>query len=173
MRDRLRPTPRAGEAANGARWGRTKARSVSRAAASMSCVRGSWPEGKEMALPSWGATVMEDWLGKWAMNLMLINVSTRKFKRRALAGRRRAGAQGFWPVEVGGLPALCGTLGGRLKDWMAQDISGLGLLVIQIDGMHVDDDMPWLRRSASMRTATSIRSAWSRARRKTRRPCRR
>jgi hypothetical protein len=23
----------------------------------------------------------EDWLGKWAMNLMLINVSTRKFGR--------------------------------------------------------------------------------------------
>jgi hypothetical protein len=23
----------------------------------------------------------EDWLGKWAMNQMLINVSTRKFKR--------------------------------------------------------------------------------------------
>jgi putative transposase len=25
--------------------------------------------------------VAEDWLGKWAMNLMLINVSTRKFRR--------------------------------------------------------------------------------------------
>ena len=27
------------------------------------------------------AIVAEDWLGKWAMNLMLINVSTRKFRR--------------------------------------------------------------------------------------------
>jgi putative transposase len=25
--------------------------------------------------------VAEDWLGKWAMSLMLINVSTRKFRR--------------------------------------------------------------------------------------------
>src|ERR1019366_7647749 len=38
-------------------------------------------EGKEQALPSWEAAVAEDWLGKWAMNQMLINVSTRKFAR--------------------------------------------------------------------------------------------
>src|SRR5260370_10858293 len=38
-------------------------------------------EGHELALPSWERAVAEDWLGKWAMNLMLINVSTRKFRR--------------------------------------------------------------------------------------------
>jgi hypothetical protein len=38
-------------------------------------------DGKERALPSWETAVAEDWLGKWAMNQMLINVSTRKFKR--------------------------------------------------------------------------------------------
>ena len=38
-------------------------------------------EGKEQALPSWEASVAEDWLGKWAMNRMLINVATRKFAR--------------------------------------------------------------------------------------------
>ena len=38
-------------------------------------------EGKEQALPSWEASVAEDWLGKWAMNQMLINVATRKFAR--------------------------------------------------------------------------------------------
>src|ERR1700721_3861511 len=37
--------------------------------------------GRELALPSWEQAVAEDWLGKWAMNLMLINVSTRKFRR--------------------------------------------------------------------------------------------
>jgi hypothetical protein len=37
--------------------------------------------GKELALPSLQQAVDEDWLGKWAMNLMLINVSTRKFRR--------------------------------------------------------------------------------------------
>jgi hypothetical protein len=33
--------------------------------------------GQELALPSWEHAVAEDWLGKWAMNLMLINVSKR------------------------------------------------------------------------------------------------
>ncbi len=37
--------------------------------------------GREMRLPSWEHALEEDWLGKWAMNLMLLNVSTRKFRR--------------------------------------------------------------------------------------------
>ena len=37
--------------------------------------------GGEIALPSWETAQSEDLLGKWAMNLMLINVSTRKFGR--------------------------------------------------------------------------------------------
>ena len=49
-------------------------------------VNKAWPpvrdlEGKELVLPSWQHATEEDWLGKWAMNLMLINVSTRKFRR--------------------------------------------------------------------------------------------
>ena len=35
-------------------------------------------DGKEHPVPSWEAAVAENWLGKWAMNQMLINVSTRK-----------------------------------------------------------------------------------------------
>jgi len=38
-------------------------------------------DGREMALPSWDRATSEDWLGRWAMNLMLINVSTRRFGR--------------------------------------------------------------------------------------------
>jgi hypothetical protein len=38
-------------------------------------------DGREVALPTWTATQAEDWLGRWAMNLMLINVSTRKLRR--------------------------------------------------------------------------------------------
>src|SRR5207248_1763922 len=30
---------------------------------------------------TWTAAQAEDWFGRWAMNLMLINVSTRKFRR--------------------------------------------------------------------------------------------
>jgi len=38
-------------------------------------------DAHELALPSWEAAQAEDWLGRWAMNLMLINVSTRRFGR--------------------------------------------------------------------------------------------
>src|SRR6202171_428843 len=38
-------------------------------------------EGHELALPSWERAVAEDWLRERAVNLMLINVSTRKFRR--------------------------------------------------------------------------------------------
>jgi hypothetical protein len=38
-------------------------------------------DGKEQPVPSWEAAVADDWLGKWAMNQMLINVATRKFAR--------------------------------------------------------------------------------------------
>src|SRR5262249_44600206 len=37
--------------------------------------------GHEVALPTWRAAQAEDWLGRWAMSLMLINVSTRKLRR--------------------------------------------------------------------------------------------
>jgi putative transposase len=42
---------------------------------------GARSRGRELVLPSWDRAVAEDWLGKWAMNLMWINVSTRKFRR--------------------------------------------------------------------------------------------
>ena len=43
-------------------------------------------DGKEQALPSLEGAMTEDWLGKWAMNQMLINVSTRKFERSMRLG---------------------------------------------------------------------------------------
>ena len=42
------------------------------------------PDGQqELELPSLAAGQREDWLGQWAMNQMLINVSTRRFRRSA------------------------------------------------------------------------------------------
>jgi hypothetical protein len=58
----------------------------------------------------------EDWLGKWAMNQMLINVSTRKFERSVrLPEGRSADAQRFWPIEIGRLPAFCRAVGGATE----------------------------------------------------------
>jgi putative transposase len=73
------------EERRGHRWGRTQGKigfHAGKVAIERPRVRDL--AGHELALPSWDRAVAEDWLGKWAMNLMLINVSTRKFHR----GRR-------------------------------------------------------------------------------------
>ena len=76
------------------------------------------------------------------MNQMLINVATRKFARSV---RLPAGDV---PAPVGaGLSKSAASRrfvalsAARLKQWMASDLSGLDLLVIQIDGIHMDDDL--------------------------------
>jgi len=99
-------------------------------------------EGREIRLPTWTAAQAEDWLGRWAMNLMLINVSTRKLRRAVR-------------LPDGDLPAVTadGTSKSaasrrfvalsteRLAEWMASDLSKLDLLVIQIDGLHIGNDL--------------------------------
>jgi transposase-like protein len=98
--------------------------------------------GHEVQLPAWQAAQAEDWLGRWAMNLMLINVSTRKLRRAVR-------------LPEGDLPAVAGDgtsksaasrrfvalSAARMAEWMAADLSRLDLLVIQIDGLHVGDDI--------------------------------
>src|ERR1700726_1993043 len=70
------------EGRRGHRWGHTQGK-ISFHAGKVDVerprVRGL--DGKELALPSWEQAVEEDWLGRWAMNLMLVNLSTRKFRR--------------------------------------------------------------------------------------------
>src|ERR1700687_1186203 len=99
-------------------------------------------EDHEVALPTWRAAQTEDWLGRWAMNLMLINVSTRKLKRAVR-------------LPEGDLPAVMGDgtsksaasrrfvalSAERMAEWMASDLSKLDLLVIQIDGLHIGNDL--------------------------------
>src|SRR5450755_1922227 len=71
-----------GERRRGHRWGRTQGK-IGFHAGKVLVERPRVRDlaGQELALPSWDGAVAEDWLGKWAMNLMLINVSTRKFRR--------------------------------------------------------------------------------------------
>src|SRR5437868_1205091 len=131
--------------------------------------------GKEQAVPSWEAAVAEDWLGKWAMNQMLINVATRKFARSVRL------PEGDVPAAAGaGLSKsavsrrFVALSAARMKEWMASDLSGLDLLVIQIDGIHMDEDLILVAAiGVDAKGAISIRSASSRVRRRTPRPSRR
>src|SRR5438876_750064 len=92
-----------GEERRGHRWGRTVGKiafHAGKVAIERPRVRGL--DGKELTLESWGQAVSEDWLGQWALNLMLINVSTRKLRRAVrLPEGGRSGAGREWGVEVG------------------------------------------------------------------------
>ena len=99
-------------------------------------------DGHEVALPSWTAAQAEDWLGRWAMNLMLINVSTRKLRRAVRL------PEGDLPIMAGDGTSksaasrrFVALSAERLAAWMASDLSKLDLLIIQIDGLHIGNDL--------------------------------
>jgi transposase-like protein len=128
----------------GYRWGRTKGRlgfHGGKVELERPRIR-SKTKGKEMALPSWTEAAEAGWLHQWAMNLMLINVSTRKFGRAVRlpeAGVSAAAGSGLSKSAVSRrFKALTEA---RLAEWMASDLSQLDLLVIQIDGLHLDDSL--------------------------------
>jgi len=98
--------------------------------------------GQEVTLPSWERAVAEDWLGRWAMNLMLVGVTTRRFGRavRLPEGDVPAGpgAGGSKSVASRRFVALSAE---RMAAWLAEDLSGLDLLAVQIDGIHLGEDL--------------------------------
>jgi putative transposase len=99
-------------------------------------------DGGEIALPSWEAAMSEDLLGKWALNLMLINVSTRKFGRAVrLPGGDIPAAKGAGVSKSAVSRRFVALSAAQMTDWMAADLSKLDLLVIQIDGIHIDEDL--------------------------------
>ncbi len=125
------------------RWGRTRGRigfHGGKVEVERPRVRGM--DGREVPVPSWQEAIGQDWLGRWAMNLMLINVSTRRF------GRAVRLPEGDVPSNPGSgvsksaasrrFVALSSE---KLDAFMTADLSQLDLLVIQIDGLHVSHDL--------------------------------
>ena len=98
--------------------------------------------GKEMPLPSWEEAVSNDVLGKWAMNLMLINVSTRKFRRsvRLPEGDVPAPA-GAGVSKSAASRHFVALSAARMKEWMDADLSELDIMVVQIDGIHISEHL--------------------------------
>ena len=136
------PHSRGGSRA-GYRWGRTKGKidfHGGKVAVHRPRVRGY--DGHEIALPTWAAAQAEDWLGKWAMNLMLINVSTRKFKRAVrLPEGDLAVIAGDGTSKSAASRRFVALSAERMAGWMSSDLSWLDLLVIQIDGLHIGNDL--------------------------------
>jgi putative transposase len=125
------------------RWGRTKGKigfHGGKIEIERPRVRGF--DGEERSLPSWESAVGENWLGEWAMNQMLINVSTRKFKRSVrLPGGEVPASDGAGLSKSATSRRFVALSTARMKEWMESRLDDLDMLVIQIDGIHKDEDM--------------------------------
>jgi hypothetical protein len=98
---------------------------------------------KEMRLASWELLSDPAVLQAWAVNLMVLSVSTRKYGR---AVRLPGAAGGDLPAQSGDGTSksavsrrFVALTRKKLKAWLASNLSDLDLLVIQIDGLHVGD----------------------------------
>jgi putative transposase len=128
----------------GRRWGQTKSQvgfHGGRVGVDRPRVRSC--EGKqELVLPSWAAAQDEDLLNQWALNQMLITVSTRKFRRSV---RLPSGDVGSVPGDGTSKSAVSRKFvalsSAKMREWLASDLSALDLLAIQIDGLHVSDEL--------------------------------
>src|SRR5713226_2899292 len=131
------------EGKDGHRWGKTKGKvGFHGGKVEVERPRVRARDGGEVALPSWETAQSEDLLGKWALNLMLINVSTRRF------GRAVRLPEGDIPATAGAGTSksavsrrFVALSAAQLKEWMAAELSKLDLLVIQIDGIHMENDL--------------------------------
>ncbi len=127
----------------GHRWGKTQGKiGFHGGKVSLDRPRVRARDGQEMALPSWEAARSEDLLSRWAMNLMLINVSTRRFGRAVRLPEGDIPATAGAGVSKSAVSRRFVALSAaQMKAWMAADLSQLDLLVIQIDGIHMADDL--------------------------------
>jgi putative transposase len=127
----------------GHRWGKTQGKiGFHGGKVSLDRPRVRGRDGQEMLLPSWEAAQSEDLLGRWAMNLMLINVSTRRFARAVrLPEGDIPSSKGDGVSKSAVSRRFVALSAAQLKSWMAADLSKLDLLVIQIDGIHIEQDL--------------------------------
>ena len=91
-------------------------------------------------MESWQALRDGNLLLEWALNLMVLNVSTRKYHRAVrLPKGDLAKARGDGTSKSAVSRRFVALSRKKMKAWLASDLSELDLLVIQIDGLHVGD----------------------------------
>ena len=99
-------------------------------------------KGKEIPLPSWEAARDAGFLKQWAMNLTLMNVAMHKFGRAVRlpdAAVPSGGSSGLSKSAVS--RRFVALTQQKLIDWITSDLSKLDLVVLQIDGMHLDENL--------------------------------
>ena len=76
------------------------------------------------------------------MNQMLINVSTRKFRRSVRLPTGDVGSvAGDGTSKSAVSRKFVALSSAKLRQWLTSDLSALDLLAIQIDGLHVSDEL--------------------------------
>ena len=140
--------PRYGRAEGkaGHRWGKTKGKvGFHGGKVGIERPRVRARDGGEIPLASWETAMSEDLLGKWALNLMLINVSTRRFGRAVrLPEGDISAAKGTGVSKSAVSRRFVALSAERMAEWMAADLSELDLLIIQIDGIQIEEDLTLL-----------------------------
>lgn len=97
-------------------------------------------DGGEVTLPSWAALSDPELLHAWAMNLMVLTVSTRKYRRAVrLPEGDLPGVKGDGASKSAVSRRFVALSRRKLWEWLSSDLSGLDLVVIQIDGFVVGD----------------------------------
>jgi len=128
-------------ARRGYRWGRTQSQigyHGGRVKVTRPRVRDR--AGKEVGLESWQALRDGELLLEWALNLMVLNVSTRKYHRAVrLPEGDLAKAAGDGTSKSAVSRRFVALSRKKMQAWLASDLSELDLLVIQIDGLAVGD----------------------------------
>ena len=128
----------------GYRWGQTKSQAGfhgGKIEVERPRVR-SKATGKEMALPSWEEIAAGGHLNQWAMNLMVMNMATRKFGRAVRLPEACVPAKAGSGLSKSAVSRRFKALTqAKLDEWMASDLSELDLIAIQIDGLHLDDHL--------------------------------
>src|SRR3954467_4388290 len=118
------------------RWGRTVG-PIGFHGGKVAVVRPRVRGGQEVVLPSWERAVGEDWLGRWAMNLMLLGGTTSRFGRAGgLPEGEGPAGPGTGVSKSAASRRFVALSAERMAAWMTQDLSGLDLLAVQIDGLH-------------------------------------
>ena len=96
--------------------------------------------GKEVSLESWEVLRDGDLLLEWAFNLMVLNVSTRKYRRAVrLPEGDLPGVKGDGTSKSAVSRRFVALSRKKMRAWLASDLSEFDLLVVHIDGLHVGD----------------------------------
>jgi len=93
--------------------------------------------GEEVTLPSWAEFRARDPLSERAVEQMLLGVATRKYARSlepVAAGLRTRGTS-----KSAVSRRFVAATEASVAAWLRRDLSGIDLVVLMIDGLHVDD----------------------------------